>query len=925
MEMVIVTIAQEMFRFVTTRRPETVAMHRINSRLIRDGRTVNRDSLLTTLFGPGDYQAKLVAADAFAVSPNFLAADDPEMLVHGPAVDFFRSRLATGLVLADLAAETQEELPAFAALLGHMPPAQVLEVTAHFLGRAWDSFYSFTTIGFDRYISTNCLADVLRLYQVLRLLWLSREAGLETWAGGTFDEYEVLIDLKRAAAAGGPGMAGAATAAAIGDLSMSGGVFRVPLSVGAIQPPSAADLNLVEQTLLRYEPGDLAASESIMRGERREHTVRTLARTSQTTTTETSSEQEETSSFTTDQRFSLAAQAQQTATESFGVQAGVTVSAKFGPVQVGASVNASFDTSSSTSQSTSQEYAKTITEEATKRVQNSFKETSSITIVNETQDTTLRGFNNEKGDTHVNGFYRWIDTIYTARLLNYGRRLMFRLNVPEPSASYRAVLSQKKSAVLDELEEPIAPAQIDKSSLEPLPASDTTNGFLSFHDIDEANYAKVAARYDVTGILPPPAEFITGSKAIVYPEAMQAIEMPEHDHRNDLSYVSADNTLTVDPDYRVTQVGVYATTGEADNLRPYADALKLGEDKDEANHLLVQVGDRSFYLSVTGDGNNQNKIIDTNFNLMQTFPAVKEGSPLFADVVKPALPITITANFEGMLTFNVMYAGYRRDEALDAWKSQTYAAIVKGYTTQKQAYDQAVATAQAQTQATTEEQTFQLRADQYRSIELTELKRGCIDLLTEGTAAGHTSIAVAEDGAPTIVYDEAEGSLLNNWRSPLANGAVAEFFELCFAWDDTTYTFEPYYWAGSERWRGLSQASGSDPVFEKFLGAGSASVVVPVRPGYERSVLLFLKTSRLWAGGYLGLFNDDDMLAIYADVERGLQIDPPEQVGEPWEIRVPTNMVMLQEEDTLPVFPVEAPPVDDPPVTEPVPDENVPF
>jgi len=923
--MVTVAIAQEMFRFVTTRRPEPVGMHRINSRLIRDVRPVSGDSLLVKLFGRGDYEAKLVTADAFAVGPNFLGADAPEMLVHGPAVDFFRSRLATGAILADLVAETQVELPAFAGLVLHVPPAQLLEATARFLGRAWDSFYSVTTIGFDRYVSTNYLADVLRFYQVLRLLWLSQKAGLETWAGGTFDEYEVLIDLNRAVAASGPALDSGRGRDAVSDLGLSGGVFRVPLSVGAIQPPAVGDLIQVEQILQCYEMGELAEIQSIMRGERREHTIRTLARTSQTTTTETSSEQEETSTLRTDERFQLSAQAQQTASESFSVQAGVTVSAKFGPVQVGASVNASFDTSAATTQSTSQEYAKTVTEEATRRVKNSIKETSSITVLNETQDTVLRGFNNEKGSTHVNGLYRWIDKIYTARLLNYGRRLMFSLTVPEPSAPYRAILSQKKAAILDELEEPIHPGRISKSSLEPLPASDTVDGFLSFHDIDEANYAEIAARYDVSGIQPPPAEWITGSKAVVYPEAMQAIEMPEHDHPNDLSYVSADNTLTVDPGYRVTQVGVYATTAEADNLRPYADTLKLGEDKDEANHLLVQVGDKSFHLSVTGQGNNTHKIIDTNFNVMQPISAVKEGSPLFGDVVRPALPITVTANFEGMLTFNVMYAGYRRDETLDAWKAQTYAAVIKGYTTQKQAYDQAVAVAQAQTQATTEEQTFQLREDQYRSIELTELKRGCIDLLTEGTAAGHTSIDVAEDGTATIVYDEAAGSLLNNWRSPLANGAVAEFFELCFAWDDTTYTFHPYYWAGAERWRSLSQASGLDPVFEMFLRAGSASVVVPVRPGYERSVMLFLKTGRLWAGGYLALFTWQDILEIYGDVERGVQLDPPEQMGEAWSIRLPTNMVMLQDDDTLPVFPVEPTPTAGEPVTEPIPDESVPF
>lgn len=149
--------------------------------------------------------------------------------------------------------------------------------------------------------------------------------------------------------------------------------------------------------------------------------------------------------------------------------------------------------------------------------------------------------------------------------------------------------------------------------------------------------------------------------------------------------------------------------------------------------------------------------------------------------------------------------------------------------------------------------------------------------------------------------------------------------ETAFEWESLTYQFYPYYWAGRERWQDLAQAAGADPIFEKFLRAGSAGVVVPVRPGYERTVNLFLKTGRVWGGGYLALFNSQDVLDAYADVECGLQLDPPEQIGESWEIRVPTSMVMLQEDDTLPVFPAAEEPTADDPVTEPVPDERVPF
>ena len=140
-----------------------------------------------------------------------------------------------------------------------------------------------------------------------------------------------------------------------------------------------------------------------MKGERRERTIRKLNRTSSTTSTETLQETEESQSTRTDERFQLSSQAQQTAEQSFGLEAGVNVSAKFGPVQVGASVNASFNTSKSSSESTSQDFAKSVTEEASKKVKNSIKQTSSITVLTEDQDTTLKGLNNEKGAAHING------------------------------------------------------------------------------------------------------------------------------------------------------------------------------------------------------------------------------------------------------------------------------------------------------------------------------------------------------------------------------------------------------------------------------------------------------------------------------------------------------------------------------------------
>ena len=334
---------------------------------------------------------------------------------------------------------------------------------------------------------------------------------------------------------------------------------------------------------------------------------------------------------------------------------------------------------------------------------------------------------------------------------------------------------------------------------------------------------------------------------------------------------------------------VASILGKMVDVRPELRVLLL----DVHNEYRAAFGGRA---SVIGAENLRLSFWLFNFEEMQNViyagkPAAPEEVEILAELipiakakyiysVRPSMPITISASFSGMFAVNVVWTAVLTPEALHQWKSATYAAILKGYTGKKQAYDQAVALVQAQVETETLDRTFALRTDQYRAIELTELKRGCLELLTEGTATGRTSISVADDGTPTIVHHEADATGLTDWRSPLANGTVADYFETCLEWQQATYESHPYYWAGAERWAETAQAMSADPVFERFLQAGSASVVVPVRPGYERPFLFFLKTGLLWSGRYLPLFTSPEMLAVYADVELGMQLDPPVQIGE---------------------------------------------
>ena len=62
-----------------------------------------------------------------------------------------------------------------------------------------------------------------------------------------------------------------------------------------------------------------------------------------------------------------------------------------------------------------------------------------------------------------------------------------------------------------------------------------------------------------------------------------------------------------------------------------------------------------------------------------------------------------------------------------------------------------------------------------------------------------------------------------------------------------------------------------------------------------------------------------------ATFEIRVAVDPPLQIGDPWEVRLPTSMVMLQQGEELPEFPPEEAEQAPPSAEEPVPDETVPF
>jgi hypothetical protein len=139
-----------------------------------------------------------------------------------------------------------------------------------------------------------------------------------------------------------------------------------------------------------------------------------------------------------------------------------------------------------------------------------------------------------------------------------------------------------------------------------------------------------------------------------------------------------------------------------------------------------------------------------------------------------------------------------------------------------------------------------------------------------------------------------------------SEGKIIQFFEQAFEWENITYLFYPYFWGRYAEWINKLKMSDTDPLFNKFMQAGSCKVVLPVHKAYDEAVMYFLENNgAIWNGGDTPRLNDPLYMSIAEELRNqtdDLYGAKPE--GDPWEVILPTSLVYLQKDGELPVFPV---------------------
>jgi hypothetical protein len=493
----------------------------------------------------------------------------------------------------------------------------------------------------------------------------------------------------------------------------------------------------------------------------------------------------------------------------------------------------------------SRDLAEALTRRAASRVALTVAESRVRRRLWEQERVSSRDIDNRQGTGRLVGIYRWLHKVYEMAMRDEGKRLVVEFEIADPAAEYLLRLGNLHGVPL----------------VRPQPPE--SYQMCSWQDVTPANAALLASLYQAEVAPPPPAEVSLVRSFQSQPPVFQAeLEVPD-------GYSVASATLS------------YLLGDASDNLVGFVGTAQVTPTSPPATTIpgLLEPP------SPSGSGSSGTTcppLADPLTYLQAPYQPVSKQVPLALQGATGRLPAALltTAHwFSASVTLTcALPAG---SELMTSWQIRTYDALVAAYLRSLERYEAEI---QARIGADGE-------ADR-RWIERQQLKLCALQILWSRCA-------------PTVpASPPAPGS---NCDSPLCalETRSLELFERGFAWDEMTYAFhacpptqEPCVpdpcWLG----QALTDAE-ADGLFDSFLHARSARVLVPVRPGWTAAVLFYLHFGLPWPGTTVAAPVPEPDLPVIADLRT-----PQEQGGgTSWRVYIPTSMIVLQADSDFPSFP----------------------
>ena len=231
------------------------------------------------------------------------------------------------------------------------------------------------------------------------------------------------------------------------------------------------------------------------------------------------------------------------------------------------------------------------------------------------------------------------------------------------------------------------------------------------------------------------------------------------------------------------------------------------------------------------------------------------------------IPISVHSGKTRSFAVNLQIECSRSPELHKEWQIATYQSIMTAYQEMKSEYDAQMRSREVELgvaiQGRNPEQNRHIEQVELRKLALMQLTGQAFDAFN---AMGPES---APFGYPQMSLSEAE-----------VEGSYVQFMEQALEWNHMTYLFYPYFWGRKQHWVDAIHLDDTDPLFAKFLRAGSGRVQVPVRPGYEEALLHFLESDGvIWEGGDPPHVDDDLYVSILEELRVARGIEGTDGVG----------------------------------------------
>jgi hypothetical protein len=390
-------------------------------------------------------------------------------------------------------------------------------------------------------------------------------------------------------------------------------------------PFQVADLRVVEQKTVGYLPNEIAHINNTQRGEKQEKVTRRLKRIETFDSLITEDEVSKETDTQSTEKFSFEKAASDVQSEENSINVNASVSGTYGVVTASLDAGFSHTESSTNSNSSSQSYAKEVVQKVVDRVTHKVKSERSIKSLEEFEETVTHIIDNI-GEGPKSYVYRWLTRLVRATLKNYGKRLIFQLDMAHPSNYYLSRIIRESSPVTI----PPDPRLLKRDSTDPVIkafylANPTFPYSFEVDSISEHNYLAWADLYHAKLEQPPNKKVLIG------------IAKPE------------DQVVTIPAGYKAKWATINVDLKERDNEGDGQVSLLIGKTFHE--------------IWIFGNETIIHKTLNSTFLL---------------DEEINNLPVSIL-HTRGFLKIAIEIECLLEDEALKAWKIKCYQAIVEAY------------------------------------------------------------------------------------------------------------------------------------------------------------------------------------------------------------------------------------------------------